>query len=55
MIYIDRDRVPMSHLLQQDIRPYEEEILLRSEEKSKFKQARFKRDDYILDPSVLIT
>lgn len=52
MIYIDRDRVQMPNILQEDKRPYEEEILYRLEEKSKFKQARFKRDEYYLNNDV---
>jgi uncharacterized protein (TIGR02646 family) len=45
MIYIDRQRVPMPNILLEGEKPYEEEILFRLEQQSKFKQARFKRDD----------
>ncbi len=49
MIYIDRDSVPMPNFFSDGEKPYEEEILYRLEQQSKFKQARFKRDDYFLE------
>ncbi len=45
MIYIDRKRVSMPYLFKEEGNPFEEEILFRLENQSKFKQARFKRDD----------
>lgn len=50
MIYIDRDSVPIPQLLLEGEKPYEEEILFRLEQQTKFKQARFKQDNYYLDP-----
>lgn len=52
MIYIDRDSVPVPKILLDSEKPYEEEILFRLEQQTKFKQARFKQDDYYLDPTL---
>jgi len=49
MIYIDRERIRMPNFFSDGENPYEEEILFRLEQQSKYKQARFKRDDNFLE------
>jgi len=49
MIYIDRERVPIPQFFSESEKPYEEEILFRLESQSRYKQARFKLDDYFLE------
>jgi predicted ATP-binding protein involved in virulence len=47
MIYVDRERVPIPNFFSEVVKPYEEEILNRLRLKSKFKQIRFKQEDYL--------
>ena len=49
MIYIDRERVPIPPFFSESEKPYEEEILFRLESQSRYKQARFKLDNYFLE------
>lgn len=49
MIYIDRERIPLPDFFKDGENPYEEEILLRLRNQSRFKQARFKSDNQFLD------